>query len=65
MISEALELRVEGGRVSHCWCMCVVGHGYGWFDGGWDGGRGWYSCGTKQRGLVAFQVMPEHFPSAR
>ena len=24
MISEALELRVEGGRVSHKWCMCVV-----------------------------------------
>ena len=22
--SEALELRVEGGRVCHSWCMCVV-----------------------------------------
>ena len=22
--SEALELRVEGGRVNHSWCMCVV-----------------------------------------
>ena len=29
MISEALELRVEGVRVSHSWCMCVVSHGYG------------------------------------
>ena len=28
MISEALELRVKGGRDSHSWCMCVVGHGY-------------------------------------
>ena len=26
---EALELRVEGGRVSHSWCMCEVIHGYG------------------------------------
>ena len=29
MISEALELRVEGRRVSHSWCMCVICHGYG------------------------------------
>ena len=29
MISEALELYVEGGRVSHIWCMCVVGNGIG------------------------------------
>ena len=28
MISEALEFCVEGGRVSHSWCMCVVSHGY-------------------------------------
>ena len=34
MISEALEIRVEGGRVSHSWCMCVVGHGYGGLGGG-------------------------------
>ena len=31
MISEALELHVKVGRVSHCWCMCVVIHGCGWF----------------------------------
>ena len=26
MISEALELYVEGGRVSHSWCICVASH---------------------------------------
>ena len=40
MISEALELPVEGGQVSHSWCVCVVGHGYGGLGGGWDGGGG-------------------------
>ena len=34
---EALELRVEGGRVSNRWGMCVVSHGYGGFGGGMDG----------------------------
>ena len=29
MISEVLELYVEGGRDRHSWCMCVAGHGYG------------------------------------
>ena len=38
MISEALELRMEGGRVSHIWCMCVVRYGYGWL------GRAWMAC---------------------
>ena len=33
MISEAQQLCVDGGRVSHSWFMCVVGHGYG----GWVG----------------------------
>ena len=33
IISDALELRVNGGRVSHSWCMCVVSHGYGGLDG--------------------------------
>ena len=33
MISGALLLYVEGGRVSHSWCMCVVSHGYGWLGG--------------------------------
>ena len=47
MISEALVLFVIGGRVSHSWCLCVVGHGYGGLDGGRDGGGGWYVCGTK------------------
>ena len=58
MISEALELRVEGGRVSQGWCMCVVSHGYGGLGGGRDGGGGRYACGTKPRGwlhVAAFQ----------
>ena len=38
MISEVLELRVEGGQVSHSWCMCVVSHGYGGLGGGRDEG---------------------------
>ena len=33
MTSEALELRFEGGRVSHSWCMSVVSHGYGGLGG--------------------------------
>ena len=37
MISEALDPSVEGGRVSHNWCMCVVSHGYGGLCGGRDG----------------------------
>ena len=40
MISEALEQRVEGGRVSHSWCMCVVSHGYDGVGGSTDGGGG-------------------------
>ena len=49
MISEALELYVEGGRVSNSWCMCVVMVMVGWV-GSWmevvDGphagqSRGW------------------------
>ena len=40
MISEALEMREEGGRVSHSWCMCVVSHGYGECGVGWDRGGG-------------------------
>ena len=41
MISKSLELYVEGGRVSHSWCMCVVGHGNGGFGAEMDGGGGW------------------------
>ena len=40
MISETLELHVEGGRVSHSWCMCVVGHGCGGLGVGRGGGGG-------------------------
>ena len=24
---------MEGGQVSHSWCVCVVSHGYGGLDG--------------------------------
>ena len=47
VISEALELCVEGERVNHSWCMGVVGHGYGGLGGDRDEGGGWYSCGTR------------------
>ena len=65
MISEAPLLYVEGGRVSHSWCMGVVTHGYGVLGGGSDGVGGWYACGTKLVGGVACRERPEHFPSAR
>ena len=35
IISETLELRVEGGQVSYSWCVCVVSH-----DSGMLGGAG-------------------------
>ena len=44
MISQALELRVEGGRVSHSGRVCVVSQGNGGFG---DGGGGWDACWTK------------------
>ena len=67
MISEALELYVEEGRVSDSSCMCVDGHGNCGLGGCRDGGGGWYACRTKPKpkGLVACREMPEHFPSAR
>ena len=52
MISQALELRVEGRRVSHSWFKCVVSHGYGRFGGSRDGGGGlWIACWTKSGGV--------------
>ena len=63
MISEALELSVEGGRVSRSWCMGIVSDGYGGLGGSMDGGGGWYACGTKPGELVACSEMPRHFSS--
>ena len=40
MISEALELCVEGGRISYSWCMGVISNGYGELSGGRDEGGG-------------------------
>ena len=55
---------MEGGRVSHSWCMGVVSRSYGWLGGGRmevvDGmhaGRRW--------GLVACREMPWHFQCVR
>ena len=61
MISEALELCVESGRVRHSWCMCVVSHGYGGMGGGRDGSCGWYAYRMRPRRIVACREMPEHF----
>ena len=61
MISGALELRVEGVRVSHSWSICVVNHGYSGLDGDMDGYGGWHVCGTKPRALVECREMPDQF----
>ena len=51
IISEALELRVLGERVSHSWCMGEVCHGYGdWFGAEMDVVWKWYACG--ENGVV-------------
>ena len=63
MVSEALELRVYGGRVSHGWHMGVVNHGYGGLFRSRDAGGGLYAHWTKPGVLVACREMPEHFPS--
>ena len=52
MISEALELHVEGGCVPHSWCTCVVSHGYGGLGGHKDVGGGWYACRANPRGVI-------------
>ena len=52
MISEALELHMEGGQVSHWWCTCVVSHGNGGLGGSRDGGGGWTACETKGVGRM-------------
>ena len=64
---------MEGGRVSHSWCMCVVVMAMvGWMGAGMElvFGRhaGQSHTRTKlpaQRGLVACRKMPEYISSAR
>ena len=65
MISEALELPVEGRQVSHSWFMEVVCHSHGGLGGDMDGGGGWYTCRTKLGRFVACQEILEHLLSAR
>ena len=65
MISEALELRMEGGQLSHSWCMCAVSYGYGGFGGDMDGGGGWYACSTKSGGVGDMLGDVKHFLSTR
>ena len=53
--TEALELGVKSGRVSHNWCMCVVSHRY---RGGWM--EGWVVCmRDKTRGVGRMSGIPE------
>ena len=49
MTHKSARAACGGGRVSHSWCMCVVGHGCGGLDGGRDRGDSWQACGTKGR----------------
>ena len=41
MTSEALELRVEGGRTNYSWYIGVVSNVYGGLGGGRYGDGGW------------------------
>ena len=41
---------MQGGRVNHSWCMCVVLNAHGGMGGNRDGDGGWYVCGTKPGG---------------
>ena len=50
---------MEGGQVSHRWCICVASHSYSGLDAGRDGGGWWYACGRNPRGVVACRERPE------
>ena len=53
---------MEGGRVSHSWCMCVVIMAMvGWMGAGMELVLG--SMRDKDRWLVVCREMPEHFRS--
>ena len=39
--TEALELRVDIGRVNRSWCIGVVSQSYVGMGGGWYEGSGW------------------------
>ena len=54
---------MEGGRVSHSWCMCVVVMAMGgWMGAGMELVLGRHA--GQGRWLVICREMPEHFQSA-
>ena len=56
---------MEGGRVIHSWCICVVSHSYGVLGGAGVEVMVGRHAGQIQEGLVACRKMPERIPSAR
>ena len=55
---------MEGGLVSHSWCMCVVVMAMvGWVGAGMELVFGRHA--NKAKGLVACRKMPEYISSAR
>ena len=52
---------MDGGRVGHSWCMCLVSQACD----GLGEGDGWYACGTEQIGGGGMSGDAEHFPGAR
>ena len=65
VISESPELRLEGGRVNHSWCIGVLSRSYVGVGRGRDGVAAGRHAVQSQEGLVTCRRMPEHFPSAR
>ena len=53
---------MEGGPVSHSWCMCVVSHGYGgWVEAGMEVVVGKHAGQSQQVGRMSGDVgaLPE------
>ena len=64
MTHRTLELRLDGIRINHSWCLGVVSHRCGGFGrAGMEVVAGRH-VGQSQE-LVACQEMPEHFPNAK
>ena len=57
---------MEGGRFSHCWCMCVVVMAMvGWMGAGMVLVFGRHAGQVACQSTVACQKMPEYILSAR